>query len=184
MLWVLCFEAFYLPLAGVNPRGGLRGGSNRIFINFPGVSFNMSIHQNVPIEESGVIFWLVLFSMNVIEEGPGVRLLSLPPPLSGMCKSFVPKCPWLGKIKSCDSLAGWTLLKLFGLVIILSQFPLLHMSRNFPSFLLSCLNVPDTSILIVVVVRRMYTCVKIHRTVHTHICTCLHTHTLRLEGAP
>ena len=109
---------------------------------------------------------------------------SLCSPLSGMCKSFVPKCPWLGKIKSCDSLAGWTLLKLFGLVVILSQFPLLHMSRNFPSFLLSCLNVLDTSILIVVVVRRMYTCVKIHRTVHTHICTCLHTHTLRLEGAP
>ena len=37
---------------------------------------------------------------------------------------FALECPWSGEIRSCDSLAGCKLLKLFGLCLIfLSQFP-------------------------------------------------------------
>ena len=38
------------------------------------------------------------------------------PGQSGMWKPFTPKGPWLGKIKPCDSFAGYKLLRLFAFV--------------------------------------------------------------------
>ena len=49
--------------------------------------------------------WLVLFSKNIVEEGRDRSQCA--PGWPGMCKPFAPKQPWLGKIKPCDSLAGY-----------------------------------------------------------------------------
>ena len=51
-------------------------------------------------------------------------------------KPFIPKCPWLGEIRSFDSPAGYKLLELFGLVYFPVSASSSHLPRHFPSFLL------------------------------------------------
>ena len=36
--------------------------------------------------------------------------VGLPPAQSGICKSFTPNCPWLGKIRPCNLLSGYKLI--------------------------------------------------------------------------
>ena len=42
-----------------------------------------------------------------------------------MYKPFAPKCPWLAKIKPCDSQVGYKIVQIiWSYLIILCQFPL------------------------------------------------------------
>ena len=63
-------------------------------------------------------------------------------------KPFALKRPWLGKIRSCDSLAGCKLFELFGLFNFLVSVSLFHLPRSFSSFLLSGLNTSVTEYLL------------------------------------
>lgn len=88
----------------------------RIFISFPSVSFDLLMHQNDLIE--GIILWPVSSSKNVTGKAQNPSR-SAPGMVWNMWKPFVPKCPWLGKIRYYELSAGC---KLLGLVIYLSQF--------------------------------------------------------------
>lgn len=68
--FVVRFFTFLWPAGPGEVSGeGLHG----ILMSFSDMSFNTLIHQNVRVEGSGIIFWLVLSSKNlnkdVIEEG-------------------------------------------------------------------------------------------------------------------
>lgn len=78
---------------------------NRIVISLSGVFFNMLIHKNERVG-TGVIFWLVFFSKNTLQEAPAEA--SLVGPVWNM--------PLVRKDKACDSFPGCRLLKSFCLV--------------------------------------------------------------------
>ena len=111
-----------------------REGISTIFISLPDVFFNMLILQHVWIESQEYCLVVFFFLLLLLFNYSCMPFLPIPPPhprpslkrdwdggqsaprWSGKCKLYVPKCLWLEKTKTCDSLAGCKLLKLFGLV--------------------------------------------------------------------
>ena len=106
-------------------------GLNRIFISFPGMAFAMLVYQNV---YRGVKYFLVSFIFKECYLKRDQDRSCSAPEQSRMCKTFAPKCPWLGKIKPCNSIAGCKLLKLplFNYFVSVSLIPLV---KGFPQLL-------------------------------------------------
>lgn len=115
-----CFKGFLSK--GRNFRGGLRGDLNRIFISFPGVSFNMLTHQSEHIDHSLVSF---TFKECYLKETRTDRSTLA---WSGMCKIKDP----------CNLLSGCKLLTWFVQLFVSVSVSPFHFPNNHPSFLLSC----------------------------------------------